>query len=122
MGWAIGFDSSWNRDIGYGVPAYCDHPRCRAEIDRGLAYKCDGGPYGRREGCGLFFCGKHLYCGHKRPQVCYRCLTYRPPYKRIAPEHPRWIRHKLTDESWAQWRNENPEAVAAMHLPREEPE
>lgn len=26
MGWSLGFDSNWNRWIGYGVPAYCDHP------------------------------------------------------------------------------------------------
>lgn len=43
MGWSIGFDSNWNRDIGYGVPAFCDHPGCTAEIDRGLAYVCGGG-------------------------------------------------------------------------------
>ena len=29
MGWSIGFDSKWNRDIGYGVPATCDYPRLR---------------------------------------------------------------------------------------------
>lgn len=23
MGWSIGFDSNWNRDVGYGVPATC---------------------------------------------------------------------------------------------------
>ena len=37
MSWAVGFDSQWDRDIGYGVPAYCDHPGCGKEIDRGLA-------------------------------------------------------------------------------------
>lgn len=26
MGWSIGYDDKWFRDIGYGVPAYCDHP------------------------------------------------------------------------------------------------
>jgi len=46
MGWSIGFDSSWNRDIGYGVPAYCDHPKCSKKIDRGLSYVCGGEPYG----------------------------------------------------------------------------
>lgn len=38
MGWSVGFDENWQRDIGYGVPAYCDHPQCKAEIDRGLDY------------------------------------------------------------------------------------
>jgi len=52
MGWSIGFDSRWNRDIGYGVPAYCDHPKCNEEIDRGLAYVCCGEqPYGGEHGC-----------------------------------------------------------------------
>lgn len=37
MGWSIGFDTRWKRDIGYGVPAECDHPTCGAQIDRGLA-------------------------------------------------------------------------------------
>src|SRR4051812_7048849 len=27
MGWSIGYDSNWQRDIGYGVPAFCDHPQ-----------------------------------------------------------------------------------------------
>jgi hypothetical protein len=59
MGWSIGWDGTWKRDIGYGVPAYCDHPECSAEIDRGLSYVCGGDPYGGEHGCGLFFCGKH---------------------------------------------------------------
>ncbi len=44
MSWAVGFDETWQRDIGYGVPAYCDHPGCMAEIDRGLSYVCGGEP------------------------------------------------------------------------------
>ena len=24
MGWQVGYDSKWQRDIGYGVPAICD--------------------------------------------------------------------------------------------------
>ena len=44
MGWAVGFDNNWNRDIGYGVPAICDFPGCGEEIDRGLGYVCGGGP------------------------------------------------------------------------------
>ena len=31
MGWSIGYDNNWNRDIGYGVPAFCDHPKCDKE-------------------------------------------------------------------------------------------
>jgi hypothetical protein len=111
VGWSLGYDSTWDRDIGYGVPAYCDHPKCMAEIDRGLAHVCGNAPYGGERGCGLYFCGEHLtYDG-----LCPRCAAYRrTPYKRIAPEHPRWIEHKLTDESWAYWRAKNPRAVHAL--------
>ena len=45
MGWEIGYDDNWERDIGYGVPAECDHPDCQV-IDRGLSYVCGGEPYG----------------------------------------------------------------------------
>lgn len=60
MGWSIGYDSKWKRDIGYGVPASCDYPGCDAEIDRGLSYVCGGEPYGGEVGCGLYFCAAHL--------------------------------------------------------------
>lgn len=100
MSWAIAFDSRWNRDIGYGVPAYCDHPQCWAEIDRGLGYVCGGEPYGGEHGCGLFFCGHHSMDPHNR---CPRCRNSRPPYKAKA-DHPTWTRHKETDPSWAEWR------------------
>ena len=108
MSWSIGFDSRWNRDIGYGVPAYCDHPKCNAKIDRGLAYVCcNEEPYGGERGCGLYFCGLHL------GERCSRCRNYRSPFTPKS-DHPDWIHHKLTDESWAEWRAENPDEVAAM--------
>lgn len=115
MGWSVGFDSTWNRDIGYGVPATCDHPGCKAEIDRGLGYVCGGEPYGGDRGCGLYFCDLHL--GHNRHgvQLCAKCLRRRPrTFFKPTPDTKEWIKHKLTDESWAQWRAENPEQVAAM--------
>lgn len=115
MGWAIGFDRNWNRDIGYGVPAFCDHPKCSEEIDRGLGCVCGGEPYGGDKGCGLYFCDKH---GGGSPRGCPRCRAYKPPYKRIKPEHPEWIAHKLTHESWAAWRAENPDAVALLEAAR----
>lgn len=111
MGWSIGYDNNWKRDIGYGVPAVCDHPKCNEEINRGLGYVCGGEPYGGEKGCGLFFCGKHLnWIGQK----CPRCAHYKPPYKNPKPDCEEWIRHKLTDESWEQWRKENPEEVKEM--------
>ena len=116
MSWAIGYDTSWNRDIGYGVPAYCDFPGCGKEIDRGLSYVCGGEPYGGEYGCGLYFCAEHLYYAGKRreyKQLCPRCLKSKPAYK-PSSEHPDWIKWKLTDESWAQWRAENPHEVELL--------
>lgn len=111
MGWSIGYDNHWKRDIGYGVPALCDQPGCGAEIDRGLSFVCGGEPYGGEHGCGLYFCSKHLF-GY--PQRCGRCRNRKPPIRRIAPEHPRWIAHVMRDESWAAWRAEKPGRVDAL--------
>lgn len=110
MGWSIGFDSNWNRDIGYGVPATCDHPECSKKIDRGLAHVCGGEPYGGEHGCGLYFCGHHLAGAHQR---CQKCNSRRKPFV-PKPDHPHWIEWKLTHSSWQQWRDENPEEVARL--------
>jgi hypothetical protein len=113
MGWSIGYDSHWKRDIGYGVPAYCDHPKCNKEIDRGLSYVCGGEPYGGEKGCGLYFCQDHMI-GVGSGQRCPKCARYdHKPYK-PKPEHPKWIRFKLRDKSWAVWRKENPDEVARL--------
>lgn len=113
MGWSIGFDTKWGRDIGYGVPAYCDHPGCDEEIDRGLSYVCGGEPFGGEDGCGLYFCSRHLFLGGKKPQLCWHCCNGLGSYDK-KPDHQTWIQHKLTDESWQQWRDENPEEVERM--------
>lgn len=103
MGWAVGYDSRWKRDIGYGVPATCDHPGCGAEIDRGLGFVCtDEQPYGGETGCGLYFCAEHR--GH---ECAHEGFT-------PTPDLPIWQRHKLTDESWSRWRDENPGAVLLL--------
>lgn len=104
MGWSIGYDSKWKRDIGYGVPAFCDHPGCKRVIDRGLAYVCcDQEPYGGEDGCGLYFCPEHLGIGE--------CIHGDIEPK---PDHPKWIRHKLSHESWKQWRDEHPAEVERL--------
>jgi hypothetical protein len=106
MGWSIGYDSNWHRDIGYGVPAICDHPKCGKKIDRGLSYVCGGEPYGGDEGCGLYFCDKHLFFSEKTAaQLCKRCCDGKKPFK-PTPDSPVWIKHKATDPSWARWRQE----------------
>lgn len=99
MGWEIGFDHNWKRDIGYGVRAYCDQPGCNVVIDRGLGFVCGGEPYGGDEGCGLFFCGDH-----RRGSLCIRCTACEAPPFDAKPDHPDWIAHKATDPSWAEWR------------------
>lgn len=110
MGWSIGWDSQWQRDIGYGVPATCDHPGCGKEIDRGLAYVCCGQqPYGGEDGCGLFFCGDHR--GHDGK--CERCGQGEEPFTE-TPDTAEWMRHKFTCASWAIWRRKNPEAVEKL--------
>lgn len=114
MGWSIGFDSNTDRDIGYGVPAFCDHPKCSAEIDRGLSYVCGGDPYGGERGCGLFFCAEHLWNSPRLPQLCARCRRHSSRPFPPKPDHPKWIEHKLKDPSWAEWRKDNPESVAQM--------
>ena len=118
MGWSIGFDSKHGgRDIGYGVPAICDHPECSKEIDRGLSYVCGGEPYGGDYGCGMFFCAEHLfYAGVRREnkQLCPRCLrSYYHPYK-PKPDVPEWLYWKLNHESWQKWRDKNPEEATSI--------
>lgn len=116
MGWAVGELNG--RDIGYGVPAICDHPDCTTRIDRGLAYACGGGVMGTVHNCGLFFCGDHLVRFLENDDrggedVCERCADGLPPFD-PKPDVPEWIEHVLTDPSWQQWRDENPERVDAM--------
>jgi hypothetical protein len=106
MGWAVGYDSNWDRDIGYDVPAWCDSPGCSEVIDRGLAYVCGGDVRGGDNGCGLYFCYNHLWYTPDGVQVCERCLEHNDPYL-PKPDHPEWVHHKATDPSWQQWRNEN---------------
>jgi hypothetical protein len=114
MGWSIGYDEKWKRDVGYGVPAYCDQPGCMEKIDRGLAYVCGGEPYGGEQGCGLYFCEWHLvYSLSHDAYLCRRCAAGKEPFA-PAPDHPDWIHHKATDPSWQQWRDENPEAIEAL--------
>jgi len=100
MGWSIGYDTRWDRDIGYGVPAICDHPNCNEEIHRGLAYVCGGEPYGGDDGCGLYFCGKH-----RRGKFCDRCLKGKDPFE-PKTDTEEWLNHKATHSSWEEWRKE----------------
>lgn len=111
MGWSAGYNTTWDRDIGYGVPAKCDQPGCAAEINRGLGYVCCRQQvYGGEEGCGLYFCESHRWCDAKGR--CERCAAGQPPFE-PTPDVAEWINWKLTDDSWARWRQEHPEVVEA---------
>lgn len=114
----MGYDNNWNRDVGYGVPCLCDYPRCKKEIDRGLACVCGGDVYGGEYGCGLFFCGKHLFSKYIKEIngyifVCPRCLKNKPPYN-PKPDIEEWIKWKLEHESWGLWRKDNPKEVEKL--------
>ena len=103
MGWELGYDSNWNREVGYGVPSKCDHPDCDKDIDRGLSYVCcKEEPYGGNDGCGLFFCGEHQNFNGQ----CEKCENGLDSFD-PKPDTEEWIQHKMTHESWKWWREEN---------------
>lgn len=113
---------------GYGVPAICEYPDCNKEIDRGMSYACGGEPFSEY-GCDMYFCDKHLQfqgwdddgfkCAHEDlcectcVFVCECCVEGKAPFP-YKPEHPEWVHHLLTDESWAEWRKKNPDEVEAL--------
>lgn len=74
MSWAnCGVDQE-GRPIGYSVDAGCDHPGCKAKIDRGLSYVCGGMHGGGAEGGGKYFCPEHLHVSdQKQHALCRRC-------------------------------------------------
>lgn len=114
---------------GYGVSAICEYPNCNEEIDRGISFACGGEPFSEH-GCDRYFCSKHLHytyfnpetgkkCRHKNDcecetiNVCERCMDNKPqfPYK---PETKEWAEHVSTDESWEEWRKNNPEEAEEL--------
>jgi len=115
MSWAVGTGKD-GRDVGYGVPALCDHPGCNVKIDRGLPYVCGMiNTEGEERGCGLHFCQAHMRYAQKYGQLCRHCWP-RPLKKGLTrkPDLPEWTIHKLTDPSWSDWREANPEEVSAI--------
>jgi hypothetical protein len=127
MGYAVYWNESQKRFCGYGVPAYCDHPTCKEEIDRGMGYVC-GEPLQDQFGCAMYFCTEHTGLPrtprgeHRSYPKCKRCSEYKTPYKTTwswgggKPEHPEWIDHLLFDESWAEWRSLYPDQVKNLKL------
>ena len=110
---------------GYGVPSYCEHPKCKKVIDRGMSYACGGEPFSEH-GCDLYFCSKHLLftgfteegeiCEHEEDcdceyvEVCERCAKGESSFD-YKPEHPKWVKHLLKDPSWEEWRTNHPDEV-----------
>jgi hypothetical protein len=41
MGWSYGVNAA-GREVGYSVPATCDHAGCETKINRGLGHACGG--------------------------------------------------------------------------------
>lgn len=105
---------------GYGVPAFCEYPKCDEEIDRGMSFACGGEPFSEY-GCDRYFCRKHkIYhgfntgSGREYLEVCERCAKRKTPFP-YKKEHPDWIKHLLEDESWSEWRKGNPETIKRLN-------
>lgn len=131
MGWQIGVGEN-GRDIGYGVPAICDAPKCSEKIDRGLSYCC-GEFVSENGGCGLYFCGSHLLTvgygdDEISSQLCDPCAISWKLWKmdedngyKLAPAgyKPKkdvleWVIWKIYHESWQTWRDNNPEKYGEL--------
>jgi len=79
MGWGYCGKDSKGRDIGYTIPATCDHPGCNEKIDRGLSYVC-GRMHGDDEySCEKYFCEKHRsnYLITDQDEIYQVCSTCR---------------------------------------------
>ena len=110
---------------GYGVPAICEHPSCNKEIDRGVSFACGGEPFSEY-GCDRYFCDKHRYYSYPRfnedgvtidedfcVALCEKCKNGEEPFD-YKQEHKDWVKHLLTDKSWAEWRKNNQEEVKKL--------
>jgi hypothetical protein len=106
------------RWAGYAVPAECDVADCHVKIDRGMGYRCetyqrydldledeDSPNYDPEydgeevEGCNLHFCSAHLDHDIHGDDVVPK------------PDSLEWRRWQLHHESWAEWREHNPDIV-----------
>lgn len=113
MGWANCGTDSKGRSIGYAHLARCDHPGCRAKIDRGLAHAC-GGMHGEQAltrddmfndyACEGYFCGDHLrgVClehedGAEYPVDVFLCFSCAEKLERAYREDPDWREHWPTE-------------------------
>lgn len=103
MSYALGWDDTYQRWKGYGVPCECEQPDCKAEIDRGYSHICHF--------CGMYFCDDHIYCGYCKN--CYDSVlddelevkdgATSEPFP-LKPELEKWLHHIETDATWKKWR------------------
>ena len=139
MSWCIGFSKEQNRDVGYGVPAICDHPGCSNAINRGIGYLCCE-DISHVASCQGYFCEDHrhnytlgdeledmepeeleeleeLGVNIDDPETQLRIAEgdiIRCHHQAIErKESAVWLEHCLTDDSWETWRNQNPAMVTA---------
>jgi len=102
MGWSVCWCDEHKRWVGYGVVAYCDHKGCIEKIDRGLGYACTENHFGMNDAsCGRYFCQAHTmydYDEKTDEQICGHNNDH------ISDEHPEWLNHIMTDDSWSEWR------------------
>lgn len=135
MGYSLYFSDKNNRFQGYNMHAYCDHPGCKNEIDRGMGYVCCGNQ-DHENSCGGFYCSEHselctlitedefegLEDDEVQEQLEHYGLTEMPVFDEDGyfyhcqhqpiekdKEHPDWLQHVLTDETWQEWREKEPE-------------
>lgn len=109
MGYSIGqskFEGKY-RFIGYAVEAYCDQEGCNNVINRGMDYQCGD--------CQGYFCYDCL-SQHGKVEIeldddwknefgeASSGCTHNAVWKN---HHPDFLRHLLTDSSWADWRAGN---------------
>ncbi|MFE9427791.1 hypothetical protein ACFYNO_33075 [Kitasatospora sp. NPDC006697] len=69
-------------EAGYAVEAVCEQDGCTEQIDRGLDQLCGSWPGTPEDGCGGYFCSRHLYYGDwesEEPQSlnCKPCIDKR---------------------------------------------
>jgi hypothetical protein len=47
----------------------------------------------------------------RKVQLCPKCYRYDYKHYKAKPDSVGWMRHKLRDASWFQWRKESPDEV-----------
>lgn len=103
----MGYSVYWanERWQGYGVTAPCDFIGCNEEIHRGLGWQIIEDE--DNEVPNFFGCNKHDYQPLKKFEI------------NLEKESKEWLNHVLTDDSWKEWRLENPELEKKYQLLKE---